>query len=162
MSFDALATGEALTFAAWPNTCVPKGPPGVYTIWCHETFLYVGISWREPSVTASGVTKGLWGRLDSHASGRRSGDQFCIYICDRFVLQSLDAEAVGRISSGELSLDALTRAYIRKNLQYRFHVTATGREAREIESQIRRDGIINHPVPVLNPLARPKLDVSDR
>jgi hypothetical protein len=32
---------------------------------------------------------GLWTRLNSHASGRRSGDQFNIYICDRFIVPAL-------------------------------------------------------------------------
>ena len=33
--------------------------------------------------------KWLWTRLGSHASGRRSGDQFNVYICDRFVVPAL-------------------------------------------------------------------------
>ena len=84
-----LVDGTLHSFSSWPDTTVPKGPPGVYAIWRGTEFLYVGISWREPTLTASGMSKGLWGRLDSHASGRRSGDQFCIYICDRFVLGQL-------------------------------------------------------------------------
>jgi hypothetical protein len=32
------------------------------------------------------VAKGLWTRLNAHASGRRSGDQFCVYIGDRQVV----------------------------------------------------------------------------
>ena len=33
--------------------------------------------------------KGLWTRLNSHAIGRSSGDQFCVYACDRFVVPHL-------------------------------------------------------------------------
>jgi hypothetical protein len=84
-----LFEGEPLHFSDWPDKTVPKGPPGVYTIWNDNTFLYVGMSWREPTRTTNGTLRGLWGRLKSHASGRRSGDQFCIYICDQFVIASL-------------------------------------------------------------------------
>jgi hypothetical protein len=146
-----LFTGEMLPFAAWPQTPVPKGPPGVYTIWRGEEFLYVGISWREPSATVTGQSKGLWGRLDSHASGRRSGDQFCIYICDRFVLGDLDSSAITAVAEGALSLDQLTRAYVRERLGYRFIVTKSGAEARAIESLVRRDGHVDRGRPYLNP-----------
>lgn len=37
---------------------------------------------------------GPWGRLNSHASGRRSGDQLCVY-----VVQSAAAEATVTLSS---------------------------------------------------------------
>jgi hypothetical protein len=36
-----------------------------------------------------GAPKGLWTRLNSHASGRRAGDQFNVYICDRFIVPVL-------------------------------------------------------------------------
>jgi hypothetical protein len=148
---DVLFTGEVLSFASWPQTPVPKGPPGVYTIWRGDEFLYVGISWREPSATVAGQSKGLWGRLDSHASGRRSGDQFCIDICDRCVLGGLDATALRAVADGALSLDGLTRSYIRERLGYRFIVTPTGAAARAIESLVRREGHADHGHPQLNP-----------
>ena len=43
------------------------------------------------------------GRLASHASGRRSGDQFLIYVCDRLVLPRL-GNRIGEIAGGALSL----------------------------------------------------------
>jgi hypothetical protein len=55
-------------------------------VWRGDEFVYVGISYRDPTATTNKGAKGLYGRLASHASGRRSGDQFCIYVCDRFVL----------------------------------------------------------------------------
>lgn len=154
MTMDSLFHGTPLTFSAWPTTGVPKGPPGVYTIWRGDEFLYVGISWREPTATSTGSSKGLWGRLDSHASGRRSGDQFCIYVCDRFVLHTLSTDQLTKIAAAELSLDALTRAYIRSYLSYRFVLTATGNEARQMESDIRR-GAWDGRKPWLNPTAGP-------
>jgi len=148
---EQLADGEAIGFNVWPETLIPKGPPGVYTIWDGENFVYVGMSWKEPTATASGTSLGLWGRLNSHASGRRSGDQFCIYICDRFVLGTLTTEAISEIVAGRLSLDHLTREYICGRLSYRFITTATGDQARTIEALIRKTGLHRHGQPLLNP-----------
>ena len=151
-----LVQGNLQQFSDWPKTSVEKGPPGVYTIWNGGEFLYVGISWREPGNTVSGTSKGLWGRLDSHASGRRSGDQFCIYICDRFVLRKLGADEIQEVAKGRLSLDVLTKTFIRENLSYRYLVTNNGRNAREIESEIRRNGLEAFGQPLLNPIRNPK------
>jgi hypothetical protein len=49
---------------------------------------------REDVVADSGQNsqaKSLWTRLNSHASGRRAGDQFNVYICDRFIVPALTA-----------------------------------------------------------------------
>ena len=152
---DDLASGSLFHFSVWPATEVPKGPPGVYTIWRGDEFLYVGISWREPANTMAGSTKGLWGRLDSHASGRRSGDQFCIYVSDRFVLETLDSTSISQIASARLSLDSLTRSYIRQHLSYRFTIASTGNDARAIEAAIRKNGLAGS-MPVLNPATPPR------
>ena len=146
---EALRSGELFHFGSWPSTPVPRGRPGVYTIWQGNEFLYVGISWREG--TADREVRGLWGRLDSHASGRRPGDQFCIYICDRFVIPTLSAEAIRTLSTGARTLDPLTKEYIRTNLGYRYITTETGAAARRIESQIRRHGLDGHGQPMINP-----------
>ena len=63
--------------------------------------------------------KGLRTRLNSHAMGRRSGDQFCVNVCDRFVVPRLTSEQQREIGDGLLSLDALTKKYIHDNLDYR-------------------------------------------
>jgi hypothetical protein len=80
---NALVAGPVFRFAAWPNDQVPRRAAGVYTIWRQEEFIYVGMSGRgakaEDFVAGQdneGQAKGLWTRLSSHASGRRSGDQF--------------------------------------------------------------------------------------
>jgi hypothetical protein len=58
----------------------PGSGAGVYTIWDDEGGLvYAGIAGRNPA------GKGLASRLRSHASGRRSGDQFCVYVADHYV-----------------------------------------------------------------------------
>ena len=67
------------------------GPSGVYTIWNGGVFLYVGMAWAHRD-DSNPKAVGVFGRLSSHASGRRSGGQFCIYICDRFVVPELNAD----------------------------------------------------------------------
>ena len=51
-------------------------------------------------------------RIASHASGRFSGDQFAVYVANRYVVPELKAVELPLFASGELSLDALTKAYI--------------------------------------------------
>ncbi len=87
---------------------------------------------------AAGPPKsGLRGRLASHTSGRRSGDQFCIYVFDRLVLPTLSREQIENAGAGELSLDTVTRAYIHANLSYRLTFTNDAAEARQLERQIQ-------------------------
>ena len=50
-------------------------------------------------------------RLQSHASGRRSGDEFCLYVADRLVLPSLSQEDITAIASGRHQMDAFVRLY---------------------------------------------------
>jgi hypothetical protein len=66
--------------------------------------------------------------LNSHASGRRSGDQFCIYVFDRLVLPSLTRQQIQDAASVRLSLDALVRTFIRESLAYRSPLRQTPRQ----------------------------------
>jgi hypothetical protein len=95
--------------------------------------------------------KGLWTRLDSHASGRRSGDQFCVYICYRFVVPSLSDEQQAQIGDGVLSLDVLTRQYIREHFEYRYVTLPNGKDAFALEREVQRGGLTVGK-PFLNPL----------
>src|SRR5215468_327070 len=106
---DALANGPPHSFASWPNALVPTFGAGVYTIWHHDgRFIYVGMSGR--GMTAETVRRntpqGLYTRLQSHASGRRSGDQFCVYVADRLVLPTLSEGHISAIASGRHQMDA--------------------------------------------------------
>ncbi len=148
---EALLNSEPHPFGSWSSTPVPKGPPGVYTIWRGEEFLYVGMSWKEP--VPGSKAKGLWGRLDSHASGRRSGDQFCVYICDRFVIPTLSSAQLRNLETGARILDPLTKEYIRTHLAYRFVTTETGQASRDLERVIRGQGLTGHGLPLINPAA---------
>jgi len=102
---DVLESGPCHRFSDWPNPSVPKVAAGVYTVWERGRLVYVGMSGR--ALTAEGInapdgpskTKGLWTRLNSHASGRRSGDQFCVYVCDRFVIPHLSVEQQAQLGN---------------------------------------------------------------
>lgn len=143
----SLAAGPVYWFSDWPIAAVPGTGSAVYTIWDRDgSFVYVGMSGR--SATATG--RGLWGRLNSHASGRRSGDQFCIYVCDKLVLHGLH-NRLAEVSSGHLSLDAATRDYIRERLGFRFLAVPGPQEAFQLERRIQR-GELEPGRPLLNPL----------
>ncbi|MFI6516986.1 hypothetical protein ACIBF1_15635 [Spirillospora sp. NPDC050679] len=156
---DSLQYGPAYRFADWPNPKVPRYAAGVYTIWEEAQFIYVGMSGRsiraDQPPPAQGKDHGLRTRLRSHAAGRRSGDQFAVYICDRFVVPTLTPEQQADIASGVLQLDALTRNYIHERLSYRFTVTKGGKAAFDLERAIK-DGALPAGRPYLNPgLGRP-------
>jgi hypothetical protein len=95
--------------------------------------------------------QGLWTRLNSHASGRRSGDQFNIDICDRFIVPALTPDQQHDIGCGLLVLDQLIRAYIHQHLSYRFQVCPDGMAALAAERAIRA-GSLPAGRPYLNPL----------
>lgn len=149
-----LSTGPVHRFSDWPNAEVPLRKAGVYTVWRAEELVYVGMAGRAIALVGDqddGRPKaGLRGRLASHASGRRSGDQFCIYVFDRLVLPALSRDQIESAGAGQLSLDALTRAYIHANLRYRLTFTTDAAEARQLERHIQGVGLLGH-LPLLNP-----------
>jgi len=88
--------------------------------------------------------------LNSHASGRRSGDQFCIYVFDRLVLPTLTAEDLKAVGAGDLSCDEIVKKFIRDRLSCRFVVVEDAAEARKIEAVVRAKGLAGRR-PFLNP-----------
>lgn len=149
--FDAVLSGPIHWFTDWPCSAVPTAGAAVYTIWDRTgRFLYAGMSGR--SAIQSGGGRGPYGRLDSHASGRRSGDQFCIYVCDRLVLPILH-NRIADIASGDLSLDAETKAFIRRELGFRWVAVATPQEAFALEKALCTGSTVAG-TPFLNPHKR--------
>ena len=105
---NGLAQGPLYWFRDWPNQAVPTFCAGVYTIWHSDgRFVYVGMSGRSiKSESVPGpLPYGLHTRLSSHFSGRRSGDQFCVYVADRLVLSDLTPANIEDISSGRHPMD---------------------------------------------------------
>src|SRR5262249_30266679 len=126
---------------------------GVYTVWDDgSTLVYVGMSGRTINTDTQPRTKpyGLYTRLASHAAGRRSGDQFCVYVADRLVLPTLTPEQIRLIGTGGLQFDGLVRSYIHDHLGYRLAIVSTGVQARLLEDQIKR-GVLSAGAPLLNP-----------
>lgn len=84
---------------------------------------------------------GLITRLNSHASGRPSGDQFCVYVASRLVIPSLKYEQLPLFGSGELKLDSLTKQYIHDHLEYQFILVNSSAEAYETEIGARNGSL---------------------
>jgi hypothetical protein len=148
-----LSSGPAYSFADWPNLAVSTFGAGVYTIWHNDgRFIYVGMSGR--GITAETIRRnapqGLYTRLKSHASGRRSGDQFCVYVADRLVLPNLTQKEIADIASGRHQMDAFVRRYIHENFSYRFVMLPDAAAAYVIETAIK-SGEWEHGRPLLNP-----------
>jgi hypothetical protein len=151
-----LEAGELHRFADWPNPRVPRVAAGVYTIWDAGRLMYAGMAGRSLTVDSvrrgqdAGKATGLYSRLNSHASGRRSGDQFCVYVADRLLLQELDDAQIEAIARRELNFDALICEYVHKRLTYRCVETEDGSTARLLESEVRAGGL-SAGKPLLNP-----------
>lgn len=148
-ALSALHQGPLYWFSDWPTGEVPSVGSIVYTIWNRaDAFIYVGMAGRNGIISAK--PKGPFGRLESHASGRRSGNQFCIYVCDRFVLPRVH-NRIPEIAEGKLSLDQLTREFIRAELGFRFVPVENAAAARTLEQTLQR-GEWGIGCPFLNPL----------
>jgi hypothetical protein len=114
-------------------------------------FIYVGMSGRSfTGGPESNGKAGPWGRLNSHASGRRSGDQFCVYVADRLILPTLH-NRISEIADGSLSLDGAIRDYIRTNLGFRWIMMESGKAAFELERRLQK-GEPECGKPLLNPV----------
>jgi hypothetical protein len=144
-----------------PHTCLPVGPTAQFPFLVPGStrsgtrtgrFIYVGMSGRGITVDTirRNTPKGFIRACKAHASGRRSGDQFCVYVADRLVLPTLSQEDIAAIASGRHQMDAFVRRYIHENLSYRFVVLPDGSAAYALEAAIK-NGEWEHGPPLLNP-----------
>ena len=92
-------------FSDWPNPELPQVAAGVYSIWRDQDLIYCGMSGRDidSSKTDLRSRAGLIKRLQNHANGRLSGNQFCVYVANRLVIPSITPEQLPLFASGELS-----------------------------------------------------------
>ena len=120
--WDELNQQPVHRFADWPNKEVPKGKPGVYLIYQRNDLKYVGMA-----------SANLYGRLNQHARGKRSGDQFCVYVGDRMVMPKLGIDQMKGVFSGVYSLDDAFKEFVRSQLAYRYLVVADDPTARALE-----------------------------
>lgn len=124
-------------FSDWRKARVPPIAAGNYAIWQGTRLLYCGMSGRQfdPKKAGGRLKYGLYTRLESHASGRLSGDQFCVYVASRLVVPTLTPAHLGRFDSGELTLDMLTKDYIHAHLEFQFVCVPTAEEAHALEAR---------------------------
>jgi hypothetical protein len=160
---EQLEDGALIRFRDWdPRTerLSEKGA-GVYTIWNREgDLMYVGVGGRPSARAPQG--RGLFGRLKAHASGVRSGDQFCVYVADRLVLPELSRQEIVDISERESSFDKKVREFIHEHLGFRWGTSRDFRAAIATEESIKA-GILRAGPPRLNPSTRPPTaETSDR
>ena len=137
----ALATGQLQRFPSGPLGSTRSGPT------VHSS--YIGMSWRDHREDPR--AKGVHSRLASHASGRRSGDQFNVYICDHFVIPDLAHDQLQDLRDGKRILDQLTKGYIRTHLEFSVWIAPGGQTARDVEHELRAIGLPEFGRPLLNP-----------
>ena len=94
---------------------IPETRSIVYTVWdSNEKFIYVGIA----GTNAEFDERKPQSRIKQHSSGYRSGDQFCVYVHDFYVLPIIFAKK--QYTPIKRELDKLTKDYIHNNFHYRF------------------------------------------
>ncbi len=128
---------------------IPRYGSIIYTVFLDKReFIYVGIG------GLSGKTvhdRNPRSRILQHTQGRRSGDQFCIYIQDFYVIPSLMGTPYRPVKG---YLDRLTKEFIQSRLMYRYAVIQTehsDRDVRNLEREIQ-SGKHGNPLPTLNPI----------
>jgi hypothetical protein len=126
---------------------IPTTGSVVYTVWNQENdFIYVGISGLQDSLEKRNPLS----RIQSHASGRKSGDQFCVYVHDFYVIPEIVKENAYEPSRRDL--DRRTKAYIQRNLSYRFKSFQNEdsvKIVRNLEKEIKK-GILTPNPPIFN------------
>ena len=126
---------------------VPSWGSIIYTVFLDKTeYIYVGIG----GLSGKSVTeRNPRSRIMQHSQGRRSGDQFCIYIQDFYVIPELIGS---KYTPKKGYLDLLTKQFIQSRLTYRYLVVQTDdsdQVVRKLEREMQRDQY-GYGVPLLN------------
>ncbi len=117
---------KPISFAEDPRKYISNDGSIIYSVWDKEDkFIYIGVSGLQKSIEKRSPLS----RMISHSSGIRSGDQFCIYIHDFYVIPKLIQK--GKYSASKGFLDKLTKKYIHENLSYRF-VSFNSQDSNEV------------------------------
>ena len=138
-------------FSDWPNPDIPLVSAGVYVIWNKKTLMYCGMSGRGIEHNRHKKKYGLITRLNRHASGRQSGDQFCVYVGNRLVIPALKPEDLPKFARGDMNLDMLVKTYIHTHLEYQYALVETSEKAYACERKARTGETFGQK-PFLNPL----------
>lgn len=111
------ANNPLLPFSLDSVSKIPEYGSILYAIFLDEReFIYIGIGGIAGTTARSRDPRS---RIREHTSGRRSGDQFCIYIQDFYVIPTLLNEKY-RPQKGYL--DRLVKEFIQSRLSFRFVV----------------------------------------
>ena len=140
----------AISFKDHPRDHIPSFGSIIYTVWDkNDRWIYVGIGGVGQSPNTPLKKRNPRSRILQHRSGLRSGDQFCIYVHDYFIVPNLDLDTY-EFKRGDL--DRMTRAYIQKELSYRFMVFQTEDGARLVRNleAILKNGLQGIGSPLLN------------
>ena len=137
------AFSKKFKFKNWPKKNFPAIAAGIYVIWDEQTLLYVNTAGKDlDKAQRAGKTKfGLITRLNSHASGRAANDQFCSLLSNRIVIPSLTNSQITKFRNGSLTLDQVTKKYIRTNLEYQYLLVDNFQDALDLEVHCKR-GVI--------------------
>lgn len=138
-------------FSDWPNKDIPSVAAGIYAIWNGDELFYCGMSEHEIEKNQHKKKYGLVTRLDSHAIGRLSGDQFCVYVANRLVIPTLKQSDLPLFANGQLKLDTLTKRYIHEHLEYQYVLVDSSTEAYSVETEARSGKLFGQK-PMLNPI----------
>jgi hypothetical protein len=143
---------------------LPRTGAAVYTIWDDDgALIYVGVSGRSET-----SRRGPWGRLLSHWNGRRTGDQFAVYVADHYVLPTLTREQIEAIAAPEptLYMDDLVAAFVREHFAFRLAVAPDYSTALATEDAIKDGYLAAVGPPRLTPArphaGQPRHRLSDR
>jgi hypothetical protein len=126
---------------------IPEYGSILYTVFLDQKeFIYVGIGGLSGK---SAKERNPRSRIIQHSQGRRSGDQFCIYIQDFYVIPSIINK---NYEPKKGYLDALTKEFIQTRLTYRYLVLQTDdsdKVVRRLERELQSNQY-GHGVPKLN------------
>jgi hypothetical protein len=112
---------------------IPEFGSIIYTVFLDESeFIYVGIGGLAGKTVHDRNPRS---RIRQHSQGARSGDQFCIYIQDFYVIPELIGKPYTPLKG---QLDRLTRDFIQTRLNYRYLVIQSEESDKEVR-QIERD-----------------------
>ena len=147
------AFSKKFKFKNWPKNNFPAVAAGIYVIWDEQTLLYVSVAGKDlDKAQRAGKTNfGLITRLNSHANGRAANDQFCSLLANRIVIPSLTTSQLSKFRDGSVTLDQMTKKYIRANLEYQYLVVDNFQDALDLEVHCKRGAIFGEK-PLFNPL----------
>ncbi len=116
---------------------IPSWGSIIYTVFLDSTeYIYVGIGGLAGKTAQDRNPRS---RIMQHCQGRRSGDQFCIYIQDFYVIPELIGS---KYTPQKGFLDQLTKQFIQSRLTYRYLVVQTedsNQVVRQLERELQHD-----------------------